>query len=223
MIRVAVVDDKINNRKIITDKLSRNNFFILAFQAVNGEDFLLQIRNLPEEDLPHIVLMDLEMPEVDGVSAIGTASALYPNVKFVVLTIFDDDDKIFEAIQAGCSGYLMKDEPFAKVHEAIEDIVLRNGAPMSPKIAFKTLQLLKNPISANNNQTQYLNPLSTRETEILEGLVNGLDYKKIAENIFISPNTVRNHIAKIYEKLHVSSKVDAVKIGMNNKKWFGFF
>ena len=110
MIRVAIVDDKINNRKVITDKLSRNNFFSIAFQAVNGEDFLDKMKQSSEDDQPHIVLMDLEMPEVDGVSAIATASSLYPAVKFVVLTIFDDDDKIFRAIRAGACGYLLKEE-----------------------------------------------------------------------------------------------------------------
>ena len=110
MIRVAIVDDKMNNRKVIADKLGSNNFFSIAFQAVNGEDFLLQMSKLREDDRPHIVLMDLEMPEIDGVSAIGTASSLYPVIKFVVLTIFDDDDKIFRAIKAGACGYLLKEE-----------------------------------------------------------------------------------------------------------------
>ena len=90
MIRVAVVDDKMNNRKVITDKLSLNNFFTVVFQAVNGEDFLRKMKELTEDDLPHIVLMDLEMPEIDGVAAIGTASSIYPQVKFVVVTRRDD-------------------------------------------------------------------------------------------------------------------------------------
>jgi DNA-binding NarL/FixJ family response regulator len=220
MLRIAIVDDKRGIRNELQEKIkSFAGEYECIFIAQDGNDFLMQLKNATT--LPDLVLMDIDMPVMNGIEAVRTAKLIYPTIKFLMLTIFDDDDKIFEAIQAGCSGYLMKDEPFAKIHEAIEDIMLRNGAPMSPKIAFKTLQLLKNPIAANNQQPQYLNPLSTRETEILEGLVNGLDYKKIAENIFISPNTVRNHIAKIYEKLHVSSKVDAVKIGMNNKKWFG--
>ena len=88
MIRVAIADDKVYNRKVIADKLSRSSLFTLSFQAANGNEFLQKMRELKQEELPHIVLMDLEMPEVDGVSAIGTASALYPAVKFVVLTIF---------------------------------------------------------------------------------------------------------------------------------------
>ena len=104
MIRVAITDDKLNNRKVIADKLARSTFFTTVFQAADGNEFLQKMRALKPEELPHIVLMDLEMPEVDGVSAIGTASALYPSVKFVVLTIFDDDDKIFRAIRAGACG-----------------------------------------------------------------------------------------------------------------------
>ena len=104
MIKIAIVDDKINNRKVIADKLSVESKFQLLFQAVDGEDFLNQIKLYDDNQQPDIVLMDLEMPNIDGVSTIGTASALYPQIKFVVLTIFDDADKIFRAIKAGACG-----------------------------------------------------------------------------------------------------------------------
>src|SRR4051812_12702385 len=101
MIRVAIVDDKLSNRSILEDKLSHNPLFRVTLQAVNGEDFLEKMELLPKDELPHIVLMDLEMPVVDGVTAIASASSLYTGIKFVVLTIFDDDSKIFNAIKAG--------------------------------------------------------------------------------------------------------------------------
>src|SRR5690242_13424416 len=110
MIRIGIVDDKANNRNILADKLQRNHFFSIVLQASNGEDFLEKISGLSDNEKPHVVLMDLEMPVVDGVAAIASASSLYPSIKFVVLTIFDDDDKIFKAIRAGACGYLLKEE-----------------------------------------------------------------------------------------------------------------
>lgn len=213
MIKVAIADDKINNRKVITDKLLRNNFFTLSFQAVNGEDFLTQMRNLPAQDLPHIVLMDLEMPEVDGVSAIGTASSLYPNVKFVVLTIFDDDDKIFRAIRAGACGYLLKEESGEVITDMLMNLWESGAGPISPSIAYKILQMVQQPASAKaEKETDNIFQLSEREKEILQLLSQGLEYKEIGAKIFISPNTVKKHCISIYQKLHVNSKAQALRI-----------
>ena len=214
MIRVAIVDDKINNRKVITDKLSRNNFFTLAFQAVNGEDFLIQMKRLPEDDQPHIVLMDLEMPEVDGVSAIGTASSLYPEIKFVVLTIFDDDDKIFRAIKAGACGYLLKEESSEVIIDMLMNLWESGAGPISPSIAYKILQIVQRPaVSGEVEKTDAnLFQLSEREKEILQLLSQGLEYKEIGVKIFISPNTVKKHCISIYQKLHVNSKAQALRI-----------
>lgn len=213
MIRIAVADDKINNRKVITDKLSRNNFFALVFEAVNGEDFLAKMQKLPEEDLPHIVLMDLEMPEVDGVSAIGTASSLYPNVKFVVLTIFDDDDKIFRAIRAGACGYLLKEESGEVINEMLMNLWESGAGPISPSIAYKILQMVQQPATAKSEkEADNIFQLSEREKEILQLLCQGLEYKEIGSKIFISPNTVKKHCISIYQKLHVNSKAQALRI-----------
>lgn len=214
MIRVTIVDDKINNRRVITDKLSRNNFFTLAFQAVNGEDFLLQMKQLPEDDRPHIVLMDLEMPEIDGVSAIGTASSLYPDIKFVVLTIFDDDDKIFRAIKAGACGYLLKEESSEVIIDMLMNLWESGAGPISPSIAYKILQIVQRPATAGDTAKDDGNmfQLSEREREILQLLSLGLDYKEIAAKLFISPNTVKKHCINIYQKLHVNSKAQALRI-----------
>lgn len=214
MIRVAIVDDKVNNRRVITDKLSRNNFFTLAFQAINGEDFLLQMKQLPEDDRPHIVLMDLEMPETDGVSAIGTASSLYPDIKFVVLTIFDDDDKIFRAIKAGACGYLLKEESSEVIIDMLMNLWESGAGPISPSIAYKILQIVQRPAVASDMAKDDGNmfQLSDREREILQLLSLGLDYKEIAARLFISPNTVKKHCINIYQKLHVNSKAQALRI-----------
>lgn len=213
MIRVAVVDDKIYNRKIITDKLSRNNFFILSFQAVDGEDFLQQMRNIPEDDQPHIVLMDLEMPQVDGVSAIGTASSLYPGIKFVVLTIFDDDDKIFRAIKAGACGYLLKEESGEVINDMLMNLWESGAGPISPSIAYKILQMVQQPETAKiEKEAVNIFQLSDREKEILQLLSQGLEYKEIGLKMFISPNTVKKHSISIYQKLHVNSRSQALRI-----------
>jgi DNA-binding NarL/FixJ family response regulator len=214
MIRIAVVDDKSNNRKVITDKLSRNNFFVLSFQAMDGEDFLQQMRKLPEDDQPHIVLMDLEMPQVDGVSAIGTASSLYPNIKFVVLTIFDDDDKIFRAIKAGACGYLLKEESGEVINDMLMNLWESGAGPISPSIAYKILQMVQQPKLAQELTPSEENmfQLSEREKEILQLLSQGLEYKEIGLKTFISPNTVKKHCISIYQKLHVNSKAQALRI-----------
>lgn len=214
MIRVAIVDDKINNRKVIADKLEQNNFFTLSFQAVNGEDFLDQMRALPEDDQPHIVLMDLEMPYVDGVSAIGTASSLYPHIKFVVLTIFDDDDKIFRAIRAGACGYLLKEESGQAITDMLMNLWESGAGPISPSIAYKILQMVQQPVAVINEKEKRENifQLSEREKEILQLLSEGLEYKEIGTKIFISPNTVKKHCISIYQKLHVNSKAQALRI-----------
>jgi DNA-binding NarL/FixJ family response regulator len=214
MIRVAIADDKINNRKVIADKLAGNHFFNLVFEAVNGEDFLLQMSRLPEDDRPHIVLMDLEMPEVDGVSAIGTASSLYPDVKFVVLTIFDDDDKIFKAIKAGACGYLLKEESGEVVTEMLMNLWESGAGPISPSIAYKILQIVQQPAAVRDAKEKQGNifRLTEREKEILQLLSEGLDYKEIGTRIFISHNTVKKHTISIYQKLHVNSKAQALRI-----------
>jgi DNA-binding NarL/FixJ family response regulator len=214
MIRLAIVDDKMNSRKVITDKLSHNNFFSIAFQSVNGDDFLSKMRSLPEDDQPHIVLMDLEMPEVDGVSAIGTASSLYPKVKFVVLTIFDDDDKIFRAIKAGACGYILKEESGEVLNDMIMNLWESGAGPISPSIAYKILQMVQQPKTAKEITASDENmfQLTDREKEILQLLSQGLEYKEIGNKIFISPNTVKKHCIHIYQKLHVNSKAQALRI-----------
>ena len=198
---------------MISDKLSQNSFFTISFMAVNGEDFLNRIKELPEEKHPQIVLMDLEMPEIDGISAIGTASALYPSIKFVVLTVFDDDDKIFRAIKAGACGYLLKEESTKVVCEMLLNLWESGAGPISPSIAYKILQMVQ---LQNKNDLGTAQPnifsLSEREKEILVLLSQGLEYKEIGSKIFISPNTVKKHCISIYQKLHVNSKAQALRI-----------
>lgn len=214
MIRTAIVDDKTRNRIVLKDKLSRNSFFNIVLEATNGREFLDFMKKLSDDDLPHIVLMDIEMPEMDGVTAIGTASSLYPSVKFVVLTIFDDDDKIFRAIKAGACGYLLKEETGPVITDMLMNLWESGAGPISPSVAYKILQMVKNPLTIKdeNMTAQDIFHLSEREREILQLLSQGLEYKEIGNSIFISPNTVKKHCINIYHKLHVNSKAQALRI-----------
>lgn len=220
MIRIAIVDDKAGNRNSLAEKMGQLPDFEVCFTAADGAEFLNEMAARPAARQPLVVLMDLDMPVMNGIEAISRAHELYPDVHFLVLTVFDEDDKIFEAIAAGALGYLLKDESLGAVVQAIIQVVEYGGAPMSPRIARKALQMLtKSRQSATVPPSEVAPELSTRETEILKALVNGLDYKAIAELLFISPHTVRKHIANIYEKLHVTNRAQAVGLALR-KRWF---
>ena len=224
MTYIAIVDDKKSIRNALLQRLESFENFKILFSAENGKAFLEKMMEARKMITPDVVLMDIDMPVMNGIEAIAKAKDIYPNTKFLMLTVFDDDDKIFEAIKAGANGYLLKDEPVEKIKDAIRNLLDDNGAPMSPSIARKTLELLMNAkidsenATRNSNVTEEHN-LTEREKEILKLLVEGLEYKEIAKNTNTSPNTIRNHITNIYRKLHVTSKAQAIRLAMN-KKWF---
>lgn len=218
VIHLAIVDDKQPNRVSLQEKLSFVTDVTVVFLAANGEDFLDQMAETKQK--VDIVLMDIDMPIMDGIKAVNVASELYPETKFLMLTVFDDDEKIFEAIKAGAVGYLLKDENADRIVEAIKEITEFGGSPMSPRIARKALQMLMS--SEHIKEKKIESGLSERELDILKGLVDGLDYKAVAEKLFISPLTVRTHITKIYKKLRVNNKVQAVNLAVKNK-WFMMF
>lgn len=222
--RIGIVDDKAVNRTSIGEKISEFEDLDLCFIAENGDDCLDQLKGLPVGKLPHVIFMDLEMPVMDGISAIQFATALYPEIFFVVLTVFDDDDKIFEAIKAGAHGYLLKDENAIALHNAITNVVVIGGAPMSPGIARKALHLLSNSEQAvkeeSPNQDLLSQLLTDREKEILSHIISGYDAKKIASILFLSVLTIRKHIGNIYHKLHVNTKAQAIILAHKNK-WKG--
>jgi DNA-binding NarL/FixJ family response regulator len=221
MIRIALVDDKKNNRIILADKLSRSKSFEIAFEAINGEQFLEKMATMPSADQPEIVLMDLEMPVMDGIVTIAIASALYPDIKYVVLTIFDDDDKIFNAIKAGACGYLLKEESSEIIADMLIHLWDSGVGPVSPSIAHKILQIIKQesviPSTASPKKESNIFHLSEREEEILTCLCQGMEYKEIGEKLSISLNTVKKHVVHIYEKLHVNNKTNALRIAYTRK------
>ena len=220
-ISIAIVDDKPINRQTVKDKLIDQIGILIVFEAKNGLDFLEKLKLASIK--PDVVLMDLEMPEMNGIEAISIATAAYPSIKFIVLTVFEENDKIFEAIKAGASGYLLKEDSAIHIVDAINSVYEHNGIPMSPSIARKTLELLKNipvkPITENKELTNTNSAgLSEREIEILKEMVSGKNYKAIGEKLFISPLTVRKHASHIYEKLHVNNRTQAINID-KKQKW----
>lgn len=219
-VRTGLVDDKAVNRSSVADKISQFEDLDLCFIAENGNDCLEQLKGLPPEKTPQVIFMDLEMPEMDGVQTISIARSLYPSVYFIVLTVFDDDDKIFEAIKAGAHGYLLKDESAISLHNAITNVLENGGAPMSPAIARKALSLLSKsepPGITHNPESDIFNALLTeREKEILQHTITGYDAKRIASILNISVLTIRKHIANIYQKLHVNSRAQIISLAHKN-------
>lgn len=216
--RLALVDDKPHILSSLGRGLTESGKVEIMFTANNGAGFLDQLKTLPENKHPQVVLMDIDMPVMNGIDAVRNCSNLYPNIQYIMLTVFDDDDKLFDALTAGAHGYLLKEESADAIFRAIEEVVEKKGAPMSPRIARKTLQLLISDTKKNipdNGLSK--SGLTEREIEILKNMVSGLDYRQIGEKLFISPNTVRNHISKIYDKLHISSKTQAVNLAIKNK------
>lgn len=159
---------------------------------------------------PDVVLMDIDMPGINGVEATAIIKKDFPHVHVIIQTVFDDDDKIFAAILAGASGYILKKTPPAKILEAIAEVCI-GGAPMTPSVAAKALALFRKGVKPLPTPEEA--ELNQRQKEILEGIVNGMSYKMIAEMLFISLDTVRYHVKNIYEILHVHSKYELLTKG----------
>lgn len=216
--RIALAEDNNVSRKSFLQKAQMIPEWDIVFTSVNGNDCMEKLAELEEDKLPHIVFMDIEMPGVNGCQTIAMAKALYPQVSFIALTVFDDDDKIFEAIKAGACGYLLKHEEHTVLKEAVMNVVEFGGAPMSPAIARKALQLLsKAPVISTQESTLLPDNITSREKEILQYTVSGWDAKRIAAKLFISVLTVRKHISNIYEKLHVQSKAEIINMAHKNR------
>ena len=221
-IKIAFADDKAINRQTFQQKIKSFDDLELVFMAINGHDCIEQLKGLPVVKQPQIIFVDLEMPGLNGIQTILIAKPLYSHIHFIVLTVFDDDEKIFEAIQSGASGYLLKDENAIGLHNAITGAILHGSAPMSAAIARKAFNLLgktKMPVTDVMPENPISSLLSEREKEILELTIHGLDAKRIAETLGISTLTVRKHIANVYEKLQVNSKAQVMTLA-HQYKWF---
>ena len=201
MINVAIVEDDEDIRDGIRKYLNGQANFSCTMAEASIEAFVEQLR---DDDLPEVVLMDIGLPGMSGIDGIRTIKQKYPVIDFIVLTIYHDTHKIFEALRAGASGYLLKNTPLSEITEALMQ-ARGGGAPMSPQIARKVINYF-----SPKNKPDPRTTLTGKEREIVAGLVDGLSYKMIAERLSISVETVRFHIKNIYQKLHVHSKVEVI-------------
>lgn len=222
-IRIALAEDQAVNRSTFMRKAEQMLHCDLIFVANNGGDCLEKLNGLPESLKPEVLFMDIEMPGMNGIETIARAHILYPTIHFIVLTVFDDDDKVFEAIKAGAEGYLLKHESSQILEEAVKNVVEFGGVPMSPAIARKALMLLqKSQVDVTKSQAKNSaipENISDRESEVLHYLVDGLDAKAISVHMSLSVHTVRKHIANVYDKLHVCSKAQIISLA-HKQGWF---
>ncbi len=201
IIRVSIVEDDTRIRNGLVALVDGSEGFSCASVHFSAEDALREIPRV----LPHVVLMDINLPNMDGVECVVQLKEKLPDVQVIMLTVFEDADMIFSALAAGASGYLLKRTPSDQILGAIKD-VHNGGSPMTSQIARKVVQSFKKPFSQRPDTSS----LTPREEEILKALAAGSRDKEIAEALFISIDTVHSHLRKIYDKLHVRSRTEAV-------------
>jgi len=208
MIKIAIVEDNNVALKSLKEKLSLYPDVTIVTTAENGKS---GIEKIVQNSAGDLIFMDIEMPVLNGIDATFFIKQKYPEIKIVMITVYDDDDHIFRAIQAGADSYILKDTKAEKIYEAIID-TMAGGAVMSPSIAVKTLKLLRKSTDSVQLQSEMTeNLLSSRESEILELLSKGLTNKVISEQLFISPFTVKRHIENIYHKLQAHNRTELLQ------------
>lgn len=213
MIKVALVDDNSFLRHTILEKLQFFEDINCKFVAENGKDLLAKIVHNPTVE---VILMDIEMPVMNGIEATAEIKRLYPHLKIIILTVFDTDENIFNAIKAGADGYLLKEITPEELYRAITE-TMNGGASMTPSIAFKTLRMFRQPVDFELEQANPDLKLTEREIKVLEQLSTGIKYDQIASNLFVSVGTIRKHIENIYFKLQVHNKLEAIQKAKNSK------
>lgn len=209
-ISVVIFDDNKNIRDAIATLIASNDLMRLAGSFADARDLKQQL----ETAKPDVVLMDIDMPYINGIEAVKEIRASFPHIPVMMLTVFDDEDRVFNSIRAGAVGYMLKNTNPVKLLDAICEVHL-GGAPMTPSIARKVMELFqhqKTPITTSENYN-----LSEREKDVLRLLVDGKAYKMISDQLGISYETVRTHMKHIYEKLHVASMTEAVAKAIQQK------
>lgn len=208
-IKIGIVDDNVKIADQLKERLALVENIEVLFDAANGKEAIFHLQK--SITLPDILLMDIEMPEMDGIETTLKVKELFPAMKIIMLTVFDNDEHIFRSIQAGATGYLLKDEKLSRMLASFDE-VLDGGAPMSPMIAQKSMQMMLRGYKPNST-IKYDNSqeaLSKREFEILGLLAEGYKNQEIADKLFISFSTVKKHVENIYSKLQVHSRIELV-------------
>jgi DNA-binding NarL/FixJ family response regulator len=199
-IRVIIFDDNLQRRQSLSLLLKNSKEFDCVGVYENG----LHALDVVKETTPDVVLMDIDMPLKNGIEAVRDIRAVFPDLPILMQTVFDDDEKVFESILQGASGYMLKETSSPALLEAMREAV-KGNSPMTPSIAKKVLRFFR-----ENKKPVKDYELTTRETEILQNLVSGKSYKMIAATLNLSTFTVNDHIKKIYQKLQVHSASEAV-------------
>jgi DNA-binding NarL/FixJ family response regulator len=203
-IRVAIVEDQVRLREGLTALIAGTEGFAIVGSFGSMEDAIAALER-PTRDAPHVLLADIGLPGISGIEGVRRLKARHPSLQILMLTVYSDDDHIFEAICAGACGYLLKDTPPARLLEAVRELHA-GGAPMSPEVARKAVTMFQKVAPPRDEGHK----LSARELEVLQLLAEGHSYKMVADGLSVSLDTVRFHIRNIYEKLHVHSKSEAV-------------
>ncbi|TNE74387.1 response regulator transcription factor [bacterium] len=211
-IRLGIVEDNHALRKRMIEHLSFEEEISLVKAVDNGEDM---VRFAKENPPLNVVLMDIELPGISGIETTDRIKSLWPKVDIIMFTVYEDDERVFDSIVSGASGYLLKDTDFDRIVEAIYEIH-QGGSPISPSIARKLLKLVKPGVVLEKEPEQQFD-LTEREVEILRLVTDGKSNKEIAEHLFVSPLTIKTHVKNIYEKLHVHSRAAAAKLALKHK------
>lgn len=206
--RVLIVDDHVHGREGMRDILSMDDNFEVIAEAKNG----LEAIRMTEIYMPDIILMDISMPEMDGLQATKRIKELYPYVKIVMVTVSDDITHLFEALKRGAQGYLLKNLKPSAWHEYLQAIAI-DETPMSKELAFRILQEFS---PREPKQVASTTPLTAREKEILERVAKGESNREIAELLMISEHTVKNHLKNILQKLHLDNRVQLTRYAIEN-------
>lgn len=211
-LRIAIFDDNKNIRESIELLLQTDKELAVVGSFAHVLDCIKEIKNCN----PDIVVMDIEMPAMTGIEAVKAIRKEFPGLLILMQTVFDDDDRVFDSICAGASGYILKNHVDEKLIEAIKELQ-QGGSPMSPSIARKVLAKMQQVPGLIKPEPAADYQLTPREKEVLACLVNGLSYKMIASELYISYETVRSHIKHIYEKLHVASIAETVNKALKER------
>lgn len=206
--RISIYEDNANLRESLYSLLTLTG----EYKVVESYGDCRKVEEQVKSDAPDVILMDIDMPEVNGIEAVRRIRAFNRQVQIIMITVFDDNNHVYEALYAGANGYLLKKYISDKLIHAIQE-VLQGGAPMSPAIARMVISNMQNQVAAPANDYQ----LTNREKEILQWLSKGNSFKMIAAELNISLDTVRTHIKRIYDKLHVRSQIEAVSKAINER------